>query len=59
MLVGSVTLVALPCLALLGLLEAKAGGAPPASSILRVSSSGALAMGGTPAIGRLFGAAVG
>lgn len=43
-------------LALLGLLAARAGGAPALASVLRVSFWGALAMGLTAAVGALFGA---
>ncbi|MEO6075307.1 MAG: VIT family protein [Dokdonella sp.] len=43
-------------LALLGLLAARAGGAPVLASILRVSFWGSLAMGLTTAVGALFGA---
>jgi VIT1/CCC1 family predicted Fe2+/Mn2+ transporter len=57
-LVPVVALVSLACLALLGVLGAKAGGAPVAPSVLRVSVWGAVAMGVTAGIGRLFGAAV-
>ena len=42
-------------LALLGLLAARAGGAPAFASVLRVSFWGALAMGMTAAVGTLFG----
>ncbi len=44
-------------LALLGLLAARAGGAPVRASVLRVSFWGALAMALTTAVGALFGAA--
>jgi VIT1/CCC1 family predicted Fe2+/Mn2+ transporter len=44
-------------LALLGLLAARAGGAPARASVLRVSFWGALAMALTTAVGALFGAA--
>ncbi len=43
-------------LALLGLLAARAGGAPALASVLRVSFWGTLAMGLTTAVGALFGA---
>ena len=59
MLVPAVAIVALACLAVLGALGARAGGAPPGPSVLRVSFWGALAMGVTAGIGRLFGMAVG
>lgn len=42
-------------LALLGLLAARAGGAPVLVPVLRVSFWGALAMGATAAVGALFG----
>lgn len=45
-------------LALLGLIAARAGGAPALPSVLRVSFWGALAMGLTAAVGALFGASV-
>ena len=48
---------ALIFLALLGLLAARAGGAPVVASVLRVSFWGSLAMGLTTAVGALFGAA--
>ena len=56
--ITSVVLVSLLCLALLGALGAKAGGAPVTRSILRVSFWGALAMAVTAGVGRVFGAAV-
>ena len=48
----------LVCLAALGALAARAGGAPMAMGAWRVSFWGALAMGLTSAVGALFGAAV-
>lgn len=45
-------------LALLGLIAARAGGAPPLRSVLRVSFLGALAMGLTASVGALIGASV-
>ena len=45
-------------LALLGLIAARAGGAPPLRSVLRVSFWGALAMGLTASVGALIGASV-
>lgn len=45
-------------LALLGLLAARAGGAPPLRSVLRVSFWGVLAMGLTALVGALIGASV-
>jgi len=44
-------------LALLGLVAARAGGAPIGRSVLRVTFWGALAMGLTAAVGKLFGVA--
>ncbi len=44
------------CLAILGALGARAGGAPLTRSIIRVSFWGALALAVTAGIGRLFGA---
>ncbi|HJW54723.1 MAG TPA: VIT family protein [Burkholderiaceae bacterium] len=44
-------------LALLGLLAARAGGAPVLASVIRVSFWGGLAMGVTAAVGALFGVA--
>jgi VIT1/CCC1 family predicted Fe2+/Mn2+ transporter len=43
------------CLAVLGALGARAGGAPLMRSVLRVSFWGALALAVTAGIGRLFG----
>ena len=54
----SVVLVALACLALLGVAGAKAGGAPPWRAAARVTFWGALAMIVTAGIGRLVGAAI-
>ncbi len=56
--VPSVVLVALACLALLGVAGAKAGGAPPWRAAARVTFWGALAMIVTAGIGRVVGAAV-
>ena len=53
-----VTGVSLLCLALLGALGAKAGGAPVIRSVLRVSFWGALAMALTAGIGKLVGTTV-
>ncbi|WP_438273826.1 VIT1/CCC1 transporter family protein [Nitrobacter sp.] len=50
--------VSLLCLAMLGALGARTGGAPIMRSVLRVTFWGALAMGLTASIGRLFGTAV-
>ena len=58
-LVVAVATVSLMCLAILGALGARAGGAPLARSVLRVSFWGALAMAVTAGVGRLFGTVVG
>ncbi|MFN5616548.1 MAG: VIT1/CCC1 transporter family protein, partial [Brevundimonas sp.] len=58
MLLAWVVAFTLAGLAALGLLGAKAGGAPLARSAGRVLLWGALAMAVTAAIGRLFGTAV-
>lgn len=58
-LVPAVALVSLFCLAILGALGARAGGAPLGPSVLRVSLWGALAMAVTAGVGGLFGTAVG
>jgi VIT1/CCC1 family predicted Fe2+/Mn2+ transporter len=54
----TVAAVSLACLALLGGLAAKAGGAPVIKGVVRVTFWGALAMAVTAAAGRLFGGAV-
>ena len=54
----SVVLVALVCLALLGVAGAKAGGASPWRAAARVTFWGALAMAVTAGVGRLVGTAV-
>lgn len=59
LLVPSVALVSIICLAILGVLGARAGSAPVGPSVLRVSFWGALAMAVTAGIGSLFGAAMG
>jgi VIT1/CCC1 family predicted Fe2+/Mn2+ transporter len=59
MLIPAVAIVSLVSLAGLGAVGAKAGGAPFAPSVLRVTFWGALAMAVTAGVGRLFGAAVG
>jgi VIT1/CCC1 family predicted Fe2+/Mn2+ transporter len=59
MLVPSVAIVSLLCLAILGIFGARAGGAPLLPSVTRVVFWGALAMAVTAGIGRLFGTAVG
>lgn len=48
--------VSLACLALLGVVSARAGGAPVGTAVLRVLFWGALAMGITAAVGQWFGA---
>jgi VIT1/CCC1 family predicted Fe2+/Mn2+ transporter len=48
----------LVCLAALGVLAARAGGAPVMKSALRVTFWGALAMGLTAGVGALFGTSV-
>jgi vacuolar iron transporter family protein len=53
-----VTLTSLVFLALLGILAARAGGAPVGKSALRVTFWGALAMGLTAGVGALFGTVV-
>lgn len=58
-LVPFVGLVSLACLALLGTLGARAGNAPIAKSVVRVTVWGMLAMVVTASVGRLFGTAVG
>lgn len=59
MLVPAVTVVSIICLAALGGLGARTGGAPVGPSVLRVTFWGALAMAVTAAVGRLFGTVVG
>lgn len=56
-LVPTVGIGALSCLALLGGIAARAGGAPVGRGVARVAFWGALAMAATAAAGRLFGAA--
>jgi VIT1/CCC1 family predicted Fe2+/Mn2+ transporter len=58
-LVVGVAAVSLLCLALLGAIGARVGGAPLMKSVVRVSFWGALAMAVTAGVGRIFGAAVG
>ena len=57
-LVAVVSLVSLFFLACLGVLSARAGGAPMIKSAIRVTFWGALAMGLTAAVGSLFGTIV-
>lgn len=52
-----VVVSSLLCLALLGVLAARAGGAPVLASVLRVTFWGSLAMALTAAVGALFGVA--
>jgi VIT1/CCC1 family predicted Fe2+/Mn2+ transporter len=52
----AVAIAALACLALLGAVGARAGGAPVLKSVIRVTFWGAFAMALTAGIGRLFGA---
>jgi VIT1/CCC1 family predicted Fe2+/Mn2+ transporter len=54
----AVTIASLAFLAVLGAVGAKAGGAPMAKAVLRVTFWGAVAMGITAGIGKLFGAVV-
>jgi len=58
MIVPAVGIVSIICLSVLGALGAKAGSAPIWPGVLRVSFWGALAMGVTALVGRLFGGAV-
>ena len=57
-LIPAVAAASLICLAVLGVLGARAGGAPLFPSVARVTFWGALAMAVTAAVGQLFGAAV-
>jgi VIT1/CCC1 family predicted Fe2+/Mn2+ transporter len=59
LLIPAVVLTSLACLALLGALGARAGGAPAGLAVLRVVFWGTLAMAVTAGVGRLFGTAVG
>jgi VIT1/CCC1 family predicted Fe2+/Mn2+ transporter len=54
--IPAVAIASLACLALLGALAARAGGARALVGATRVTVWGALAMGLTTAVGRLFGA---
>ncbi|MEZ5246558.1 MAG: VIT1/CCC1 transporter family protein [Acidimicrobiales bacterium] len=56
--IAIVALTALVFLAVLGIVGARAGGAPVAAAAVRVTFWGALAMAVTAAIGSLFGAVV-
>lgn len=55
----TVAVVSLVCMAILGILGARAGGAPVGPSVVRVCFWGALAMAVTAGIGRVFGTIVG
>ena len=57
-LVPAVAAVSILCLATLGAIGARTGGAPLAPSIMRVTFWGALAMGVSALVGRLFGTTV-
>lgn len=57
-LILTVSLISLLLLALLGVLSARAGGAPLMKSTVRVTFWGALAMGLTAAVGAVFGTVV-
>ncbi|MDK4807837.1 MAG: VIT family protein [Novosphingobium aromaticivorans] len=57
-LIPLIVIATLLCLAMLGALGARAGGAPLTRSLLRVSFWGALALAVTAGIGRLFGTVV-
>ena len=59
LLVPTVAVVSLLCLAVLGVLGARLGGAQVGPSVLRVTLWGALAMAVTAGIGSLFGTVVG
>jgi len=53
------TVISIVVLGVLGLLSAKAGGAPVVRAIARVTLWGAAAMGATAIVGRIFGTVVG
>jgi VIT1/CCC1 family predicted Fe2+/Mn2+ transporter len=55
----AVSVASLAFLALLGVLGARSGGAPPLKAAIRVSFWGAFAMAATAVIGKLFGVATG
>lgn len=59
LLVPAVAITSLACLAVLGALGARAGGASLGPAVLRVTFWGMLAMAVTAGVGRLFGTAVG
>ena len=54
-----VSIISLLCLVVLGALAARVGGAPAAVGAARVAFWGALAMGATAGVGKLFGTTVG
>ena len=56
--IAFVIAVSIACLAGLGLLGAKAGGAPVLRSVVRVCFWGILAMALTAGIGRIFGTVI-
>ena len=58
-LIWIVTVISILVLGTLGLLSAKAGGAPVARAIARVTLWGAAAMGATAIVGKIFGTVVG
>jgi VIT1/CCC1 family predicted Fe2+/Mn2+ transporter len=59
LLTPAVAIISLLCLAILGALGARAGGAPLLPAVLRVSFWGVIAMAVTAAVGQAFGAIVG
>ena len=59
LLIPTTAMVSLLCLVILGILGARAGGAPLGPSAVRVSFWGVLAMAVTAGIGTIFGTAVG
>jgi VIT1/CCC1 family predicted Fe2+/Mn2+ transporter len=59
MIVPAVAAVSILCLAILGAVGARTGGAPLVPSMLRVTFWGALAMAVTAGVGQLFGTTVG
>jgi len=56
--IGCVSVASLVCLAILGALAARTGGAPVITGVLRAAFWGALAMGVTAGVGALFGTIV-
>lgn len=59
LLIPTVATISLACLAVLGALGAKVGGAPFSPAVRRVSLWGAIAMAVTAIVGQVFGAVVG